>query len=199
MAKVDAKHAGPNFWEKLQPRERTLVLALIGVFFVMSTALLFFLRHQKLSAIDEEVADLREGLDMTRTFGASYQEKLAEIEKKKDKFSSEKLLFSSLIEQAESVAEVKTGSQAEKPPVELTSGLQMRAIEVDLRSVSLAQLTKFLSEVEGKEGHTVLTTGLSIRSPSASEDRLNVEITLATYERTEASEDADADAAEEEE
>ena len=26
MAKVDAKHQGPGFWEKLQPRERVLVM-----------------------------------------------------------------------------------------------------------------------------------------------------------------------------
>lgn len=188
MAKVDAKHQGPGFWEKLQPRERVLVMLLIGVFFVMGTALLLFMRHQKLGKIHEEISDLREGLDLVRTFGPGYAQKLADKDEQANKITAEPLLFSTLIEEAESVAEVKTSNQAEKPPVEIVPGLHKRTVEFDLRSVSLAQLTKFLSTVESKEGHVVMTQGLTIRSPSNSEDRLNVDVVLATWERV--SEDA---------
>lgn len=183
MAKVDAKHKGPNFWERLQPRERVLVMALVGVAFVMFTAVLMFMRWQKLSAIDEEITDLRAGLDLARTFGPSYQEKLAAKAQEEQKVSAEPLMFSTLIEQAAEVAEVKVSNQTEKPPVVVAPGLQKRTYEFDLRSVSLEQLSKFLSTVESKEGHVVLTQGLTIRSPSASEDRLNVDVVLATYER----------------
>lgn len=186
MAKVDAKHKGPNFWERLQPRERVLVMALVGVAFLMFTAVLMFMRWKKLSAIDEEIADMREALDLSRTFGPSYKEKLAAKDQEADKISATPLLFSTLIEQAAEVAEVKVSNQTEKPPVEVAPGLQKRTYEFDLRSVTLAQLTKFLSTVESKEGHVVLTHGLTIRSPSASEDRLNVDVILATYERVSA-------------
>lgn len=181
--KLDAKHAGPSAWEKLQPRERMLVLALIGVFFVMTTMVMIFLRHQKLKAIDEEVADLRMGLDLVRTQGASYQEKLAVKARSESKISTESLLFASLVESAEAVAEVKANSQNEKEPVEVVPGLRRRTYEFDLRSVTLAQLTKFLSTIESNESHVVLTQELTIRSPSTSEDRLNVNVVLATYER----------------
>ncbi len=183
MAKIDPKHRGPGFWEKLQPRERVLVLALIGVFFVMSTAVLVILRQRKLGAVDEEIAGLREGLELVRSFGPVYQEKLKAKDDEASKISSETLLFSSLIEEAEAIAEVKTSNQAEKPPVEVAPGLRKRTVEFDLRSVTLAQLTKFLSTLESKEGHVVLTQGLTIRSPSGSEDRLNVDVVLATWER----------------
>ena len=182
MAKVDAKHKGPNFWDRLQPRERMLVMALIGVAFMMFTAVLMFMRWKKLSAIDDEIDDMRAGLDMTRTFGPVYK-KLASKAQEDQKVSAEPLLFSTLIEQAAEVAEVKVSNQTEKPPVNVAPGLQKRTYEFDLRSVSLAQLTKFLSTVESKEGHVVITQGLTIRSPSASEDRLNVDVVLATYER----------------
>ncbi|MFV8749823.1 hypothetical protein ACNOYE_04680 [Nannocystaceae bacterium ST9] len=194
MAKIDPKHQGPGFWEKLQPRERVLVMALIGVFFVMGTAVLLFLRHQKLVKVDEEIADLREGLDLVRTFGPGFAQKLADKDEQVSKISSEPLLFSTLIEEAESVAEVKTSNQAEKPPVEIVPGLRKRTVEFDLRSVTLAQLTKFLSALESKEGHVIMTQGLTIRSPSTSEDRLNVDVVLATWERY----DEAAEAAEEE-
>jgi len=191
MAKVDIKHKGPSFWEKLQPRERVLVMTLVGVFFLMCTGVLLFLRYKKLSAIDDKIADLRRGLDLTRTQGASYQEKLADKAQDDQKISAEPLLFSTLIEQAAQVAEVKVSNQTEKPPVNVGPGLQRRTYEFDLRSVTLAQLTRFLSTVEGKEGHVVLTQALTIRSPSASEDRLNVDVILATYERVEVEEEGD--------
>lgn len=183
MAKVDGKHKGPSFWERLQPRERVLVMALVGVAFLMFAMVLGFMRWKKISAIDDEIADLREGLDLARTLGPSYQEKLAAKAQEELKVSAEPLLFSTLIEQAAEVAEVKVSNQTEKPPVEVAPGLQKRTYEFDLRSVTLAQLTKFLSTVESKEGHVVLTQGLTIRSPSGSEDRLNVDVILATYER----------------
>ncbi len=183
MAKIDPKHRGPGFWEKLQPRERILVMALVAVFFVMGTAVLLFLRHQKLTKIEQAIDDLREGLDLVRSFGPGYQQKLAAKDEQVSKISSEPLLFSTLIEEAEAVAEVKTSNQAEKPPVEIVPGLRKRTVEFDLRSVSLAQLTKFLSTLESKEGHVVMTQDLMIRSPSTSEDRLNVDVVLATWER----------------
>jgi hypothetical protein len=183
MAKVDAKHKGPSFWERLQPRERVLVMALAGVALLMFTLVLMFMRYQKLSVVDEEIADIRQGLDLARTFGPSYKEKLAIKQQASEKVSTQKLMFSTLIEQAAEVAEVKVSNQAEKPAVEVAPGLQRRTYEFDLRSVTLAQLTKFLSTVEGEEGHVVLTHGLTIRSPSGSEDRLNVDVVLATYER----------------
>lgn len=183
MAKADAKHKGPGFWDKLQPRERVLVMALVGVFLLMSAGGVFYLRHQKLKAVDEEIADVRDGLEVVRAFGSVYREKKAQKAQEANKISAEPLLFSSLIEEAESVAEVKASNQAEKPAVEVVAGLRKRTYEFDLRSVTLAQLTKFLSTVESKPGHVVLTQGLTVRSPSASEDRLNVEVVLATWER----------------
>ncbi|PRQ08324.1 hypothetical protein [Enhygromyxa salina] len=183
MAKVDAKHKGPGFWERLQPRERVLVMALVGVFLLMATGVMMFMRHKRLSDIDDEIADKREGLELTRTFGPSYQEKLALKAEAQKKISSTPLLFSTLVEEAQTVAEVTASNQAEKPAVEVAPGLQMRTYEFDLRGVTLAQLTKFLSTVESKEGHVVLTQGLTIRSPSGSEDRLNVDVVLATWER----------------
>jgi hypothetical protein len=191
MAKVDAKHKGPGFWERLQPRERVLVMALVGVFLLMAMSVMMFLRYKKLSDIDDEIADMREGLDLARTLGPSYQAKLASKAEAQQKISATPLLFSTLVEEAQTVAEVTASNQAEKPAIEVAPGLQMRTYEFDLRGVTLAQLTKFLSTVESKEGHVVLTQGLTIRSPSGSEDRLNVDVVLATWERVEPEEEQD--------
>ncbi len=183
MSEVETKHTGPGFWERLQPRERVLIMALVGVFFLMSTLLSIYLRHKKLTEIEDEITDLRDGLDLVRTFGPAHREKLAAKVEHEDKVAVEPLLFASLIEEAQSIVDVQAANQSEKPPVEVAPGLQMRTYEFDLRSVTLTQLTQFLSTIESKEGHVVITQGLTIRSPSTSEDRLNVDVVLATYER----------------
>lgn len=186
---VDAKHKGPSFWERLQPRERVLVMLLVMVFFLMTTSVMMFLRYKKLQAIDAEIADMREGLDLTRTFGSSYKEKLASKNDRNDDISATPLLFATLVEEAQTIAEVKASNQNEKPGIEVAPGLRKRTYEFDLRGITLAQLTKFLSTIESKEGHVVMTEALRIRSPSASEDRLNVDVVLATWERIEAETD----------
>lgn len=183
MAKVDDKHKGPSAWERMQPRERVMVMALVGVFIFMSTAVMMLLRKRKLDQIDEEIADLRQGLNLTRTFGPSFKDKLADKTKSDSRISTEELAFSTLIEEAQTVAEVTASNQEEKSPVEVAPGLKMRTYEFDLRGVTLTQLTKFLTYIESKEGHVILTQGLTIRSPSGSEDRLNVDVVIATWER----------------
>ena len=192
MTKIDPKHRGPGFWDKLQPRERVLVMALIAVFFVMATAVLLILRSRKITELDEEIAELRDGVEQVRAYGPMYEQKLAAKDEEANKISAEPLLFSTLIEEAEAVAEVKASNQAEKPPIELAPGLRKRTVEFDLRSVTLAQLTKFLSTVESKDGHVIMTGSLTIRSPSTSEDRLNVDVVLATWERVEESEEGES-------
>ena len=54
-----------GFLARLQPRERTVVLAGVIVVFVMALALLFFFRGMRLAELEEEVADLRAGIELT--------------------------------------------------------------------------------------------------------------------------------------
>ena len=105
---------------------------------------------------------------------------------RESKISSRPLLFSTLLEQASTVAdEITVSNQEEQPPIELSGGLRKKVVEFELRSVTLDTLTKFLSAVEGKTGHIIFTQRLLLRSPSSNEDRLNVEVAVATWERTE--------------
>lgn len=182
---VDAKHKGPSFWDRLQPRERVLVMLMVGVFFLVTTVVMMLLRHKKLETLELEIADMREGLLLTRSRGSSYREQLASTSKRNDDISATPLAFASLVEEAQVVAEIKANNLSDKDSIEVAPGVRKRTYQFDMRGVTLEQLTKFLSSVESKEGHVVLTEALTIRSPSASEDRLNVDVVLATWERVE--------------
>jgi hypothetical protein len=181
-----------TFWERLTPRERTMLLSLVLVFFVMGTIVLMFLRGNSLRGTKSEIQEIRRTLDQVYTRGAVYQERLAAKRARESKISSNRVLFATLLEQAqESVENVTVSNEEELPTLDLGDGLVKRTFKFDLRSITLEDLTKFLSSIEGKRGHIILTEQLLIRSPSANENRLNVDVTLATWERTAGVEEAD--------
>jgi hypothetical protein len=173
-----------SFWERLTPRERTMLLSLVLVFFVMGTIVLLFLRGNALRESKNEIEQIRRALDQVYTRGAVYQERLAAKRARESKISSNRVLFATLLEEAQAgVENVAVSNEEELPIVDLGDGLVKRTFKFDLRSVTLEDLTKFLSSIEGKRGHIILTEQLLIRSPSASENRLNVDVTIATWER----------------
>jgi hypothetical protein len=175
---------GGGFLERLTPRERTYIMALVLVFFMMGSLVLLYLRDKALRDIEGQIAATRRALDTVHTRGAVYKERLAEKEEREAKISDQTLLFSTLVEEAAAVAEtVQVSNEEETQALELGAGLLKRSFKFQLRSVTLEDLVKFLAKVESKPGHIVVTEGLLIRSPSNAEDRLNVDVTIATWER----------------
>lgn len=173
-----------GFWERLTPRERTMILWLVLVFFVMGTLVLLYLRGNALRETENEIAEIKRSLDQVYTRGAVYQERLEAKRKRESKISSNAVLFATLLEEAQAgVENLTVSNEEEQPAVDLGGGLVKRTFEFDLRSVTLEDLTKFMAAIEAKPGHIILTEELLIRSPSASEDRLNADVTIATWER----------------
>ena len=175
---------GSGFMDRLTPRERTYIMVLVLVFFLMGMLVLLYLRDNALRSIERDITATRLALDTVHTRGAVYKERLEEKKEREAKISDQALLFSTLVEEAATVAEtVQVSNEEEIPALELGTGLIKRSFKFQLRSVTLEDLVKFLTKVESKPGHIVVTEGLLIRSPSNAEDRLNVDVTIATWER----------------
>lgn len=175
---------GGGFLDRLTPRERTYVMVLVLVFFMMGTLVLLYMRDKSLREMESQITATRQALDTVYTRGAVYKERLEQKKEREAKISDQTLLFSTLVEEAATVAEtVQVSNEEENQALELGSGLIKRSFEFQLRSVTLEDLVKFLTKVESKPGHIVVTEGLLIRSPSNAEDRLNVDVTIATWER----------------
>lgn len=183
---------------RLTPRERTYILVLVLVFFGMGTLVLLYLRDKALRDIEEGIASTRRALDAVHTRGAVYKERLAEKEEREAKISSDTLLFSTLVEESTVAGEtVKVSNEEELTAMELGGGLIKRSYKFNLSSVTLEDLVKFLTKIESKPGHVIITDHVVIRSPSSAEDRLNVEVTIATWERREKEKPAAAEGTEE--
>jgi hypothetical protein len=194
-----AKNPVGGFWARLTPRERVYILVLVLTFFVMGTAVLVYMRGNAIRRAEDEITAVKQALDQVYTRGSVYEQRLEEKKKRESTLSTKTLASGTLVEEASKVSEaVSVSSEEELPAIELSDGLVKRSYKFSLRAVSLEDLVKFLVRVESKPGHVILTENLLIRSPSRSEDRLNADVTIATYERRVAEEEEGGEDGEEE-
>ncbi len=192
MSSTPTPKAG--FMSRLSPRERTLVMALVLTFFVMGTLVLFFLRSQTLRETENEIDAHRLALQSVYTRGAVYKERLDSKEKREKNIPTTPIQFLTLVEAAQaSVEGVAVSDQEEVTPQALEGNLVKRSFKFKLRSVSLEQSMKFLSSLESEPGRIILTEQLTVRSPSSVEDRLNLDVVIATWERQGGDDDAEED------
>jgi hypothetical protein len=173
-----------GFMSRLQPRERALLGVLLIVFFAIATGVLFVLRSNSLAEKRAAIDDLRTGLDLVYTKGTVYDLKKKEKAAREAKIANATpIIFSTLIEDTSKM--LVTGavsSEEEKAWTELGGGLVKRVYGFQVRNVPLEELLSFLTKLEQQPGHIIIVERLAIKSPSAEEDRLNVEVELATWE-----------------
>lgn len=176
-----------GFWAGLSARERTLLLALALTFFLVSTMLLFYLRSRALRDKRLEIDGYKQALTTVYTKGAVYKDRLEAKKKRESNIATKKLAFLTLIEEAQGGVEgLVISDQEEHPPQPLAGGtLTKRTFSFKIRSTNLDDALKFLVALEGKVGRIILTEELLIRSPGSSEDRLNLTVRIATWEREE--------------
>jgi hypothetical protein len=182
MARFSNPFAG--FGDRLSQRERTLLTGLGLTALVMMGLVLVVLRGNRIRAAEQEIEDLERGLALLATRGAVYRERLKEKEDRDSRLATEPVLFATLLEEASVRVEGVTASnQEEQTPIDLGGGLRKRSIQFDLQDVTLENLVKYLVALESRPGSVISTQTLLIRSLGTSEDRLNAEVELATWER----------------
>jgi hypothetical protein len=176
--------AGGGFWAGLTPRERVYILVLVMTFFVMGTLVLLYFRGNALKETEQEIAKIRAALTDLDTRGAVYKAKIEQKKAREAAISTECAQFASLLEEARLQVEgFKPTNEEEQSSVELGGGLTKCAYKFDAKDITLEQLTKLLTFLEGQTGTVISTESLVVRSLSGSEDRLNADITLVTYRR----------------
>jgi hypothetical protein len=164
----------------------------------MGTVLLFFLRIGTLRDARNEIDAYKLALQSVYTRGSVYEERLLAKKKRESNIATDEIQFLTLVEEAQAKIEGLTLSdQEEEPPDDLGNGLIKRTFKFRLRSVSLEDAIKFLTDIESQPRRIILTEQLIIRSPSATEDRLNLDVTIATWERRDALADLEDEEGEE--
>ena len=173
-----------GFWGRLTSRERTLILALVLTAFFMGTLLIVYLRINRLREARNEIDEYKNAIGQVYTRGAVYQERLAEKKKRESKIATEEIQFLTLVEEAQaSIEGLTVADQEEQRPEDLGGGLVKKSFRFRLHNVTLTDAIKFLSDIESQPSRIILTEKLLVRSASSIEDRLNLDVTLATWER----------------
>lgn len=173
-----------GFIARLQPRERILLGVLLIVFFAIATTVLFMVRSSSLAEKQEAIDGLKHALDLVHTRGTVYDLKKKEKAAREARIANtQPIIFSALLEEASrSLTTGTLRSEEEKPSVELGGGLIKRVFGFEVRGVGLEELMNFLTKIEQQPGNILIVERLAIKSLSEVEDRLNVEVELATWE-----------------
>ena len=173
-----------GFINRLQPRERALLGVLLIVLFAIAISALFMMRSTSLAEKQEAIDALRTGLDLVHTRGTVYDLKKKEKAAREARIANiQPIIFSALLEEASrSLVTGTLRGEEEKPSIELGEGLVKRVYGLEVRSVGLEELLTFLTKVEQQPGNILIVERLAIKSLSPLEDRLNVEVELATWE-----------------
>lgn len=174
-----------GFIARLQPRERALLGILLIVFFAIATGVLFMLRSESIAEKQAAIDGLRHGLDLVHTRGTVYDLKKKEKAAREARIANiQPIVFSALLEEASRTLVTGTlRGEEEKPSVPLGDGALIKRIYgFEVRNVALEELMNFLTKVEQQPGNILIVERLAIKSLSPMEDRLNVEVELATWE-----------------
>jgi hypothetical protein len=173
-----------GFMARLSPRERAMLGVLMIVFFVVAIGALFMIRSRSFAETRAQIDDLRAGLELVRTDGQAYESKKKDKEAREARIqSAQPVAFTIMLEELEKTLTVGSiRNLEEKPAFDDGSGLIKRLASFEVRNVPLEELLTFLTKLESQPNHILFVERLQLRSPSAVEDRLNVEVELATWE-----------------
>ena len=183
-----------SFWARLTPRERSYIMVLALVFFVMGTVVLLFLRSRALSKTRDEIDAVQGALEQVYTRGAVYEARLQAKKAREANIPSKPVLFTTLLEQAKvGIEDIDVADEEPQTPVPLEDGMVKKTFKFELRG-NLESVIKFLTALESEKDRIILTESLLIRSHNPTVDQLNVDVIIATWERPD-----DAEGAEQEE
>lgn len=169
-------------YDRLSQRERTMVLALGVSFVVMLTLIVGFLVTDGISSIEERNADIRQALRDLETQRDTYlksRSKAAQLETRLGHGSAQ---LGGFLEQAAKDSGIQIPEQNERPPAPAGKQWTEKAIDLRLQKVKLDELATFLKKIETGP-NLVVVTALSIRTRDDKHEELDVEMTVATYDR----------------
>ncbi|MBI4509993.1 MAG: type 4a pilus biogenesis protein PilO [Deltaproteobacteria bacterium] len=170
-----------NRWELLGERERRL-FSLLGVTFVLFVLLVLgYFINDGLSSIEEKNQLTREALRDIEEKREEYLEAKRNPTDVTRQITSEAPSMASYLEQIANEVGVQIPESNERQAT--TKGkFSERTIDVKLRGVTVEQLAQFLQRIE-THSQIIVTQRLFVKTHFSQKEKLDVELTVATYER----------------
>ena len=169
-------------WERLSPRERTLLTALAATFVVMVTLILGFVVTDSISTIEGQNADARQALIDLETQREPYLRAKAKASAMELRMGKTPVQLQGFLEQVAKDAGVEIPESNDLTPQPAGKQFLERSVSIRLKQVTLDSLAKFLKGVEGGP-NLVVVTALRVTTRDEKHENLEVEMTVTTYER----------------
>lgn len=170
-------------WERLSPRERTLLAAMAITFMFMSTVIVGFFISDGLSTLDERNAEARSALHDLETQREAYLKAKAKAAQLETRLGKTPVQLQGFLEQVAKEAGVEIPESNEQPAKDAGKQFSERSVDLRLKQVTLENLTKFLRGIETGP-NLVVVTALTIRTRDDKHQDLEVEMTVTTYEHS---------------
>lgn len=169
-------------WDRMAPRERSLVAALGAAVVIMVMFVGGFMFFSGLSDVADRNENIREALkaiarNRTEYLAAKDQMRAVEV-----RIGTVAPQLATDLEAAAREVGVQIPETTERPAVPSGQRYMEHMVDVTLRQVDLRQLSKFLYKLETGQ-HLIYVTGLDLRRRFAEKDKLDVKLTATAIER----------------
>lgn len=169
-------------WNRMAPRERRLVTALVGAVIAFAVLVTGFLIFGSLSDSEQRNNDAREALADIAKHKDEYLEAKGRMQAQEIRIGGDPPQFAADLEEAAHEVSIQIPETNEQPAVAAGKRYLEHKVDVKLRQVDLLSLTKFLAKLENGR-RLIMVTQLRIRKHFAEGDKLDVEFTAEAFEK----------------
>lgn len=180
-------------WERLSPRERTLVSAMGATFIAMATIISGFLITDGLATVEEHNSDARQALHDLETQRESYLRAKAKASQLETRLGKTPVALQGFLEQVAKEVGVEIPEANEEAP-QVGKQFTTRSVQLRLKQVTLENLTRFLRGIETGP-NLVVVSAVNVRTRDDKHVELEVELTVTTYEHNAEKKEKDKDKA----
>lgn len=171
-----------DWFERLSSRERAMVGALAVTFVSLVTLVIGYLISDGLSTLAERNAEMRQALRDLDTQRDSYLRAKAKYSQLESRLHGSAPALSGYLEQAAKEAGIQIPESNDRPTVPSGKNYVEHSVDLRLRAVTLDALAKFMKRIETGP-NLVVVSALNVRTRDDHHKELDVEMTVATYER----------------
>jgi hypothetical protein len=180
-------------FESLEPRERRLVLLLVGIGFVMAVMLVPVGVSALLSEKTERNAVLKAAIERIALEGDEIRERQARHEALLARYETPAPALAGFLDKAASASGVEIPEVGDQSVVTHGKRYEERYVSIPLRKVGLVGLVKFMERVSGGTEPTSISK-LNIRKRGVTPDTYDVQMTVSSFVRVAAKDKTDSEA-----
>lgn len=167
-------------WNKLEPRERTLLTAFGGILFAIAFVLVPLMLFRSVGKTRDENQEIKDFIQTVRESRDKIDQKKASRDAMLTKY--QKTIPASFLEDAARTNNVDIAETQKKPDVPHGKKYTEHVTVLKMRKVGLFGLAKMLEKI-ARAGYPVAISKMNLKPRNGEPDSYDVEMTVSSFER----------------